>query len=204
MGSLKADANQTTDRRIVRTETAISAAFFRLLDRMPYSKITVSAIAREANINRKTFYLHYRSVEDLLKSTVRSLIVQMVENAYRALGDKEAYGESTAEEALRLLTEQIMHDLTTNSRRDLNVIQEVPNGLLLEMAIEPLQDLIAEIRKQRGTPAFPSLNYLLACYLGCVLTCYREWRQEDQPRTPIKEVVSLICDLFGDKARELL
>ena len=41
------------DRRIVRSRTAILSAFERLLMEKPLADITVSAIAREANVDRK-------------------------------------------------------------------------------------------------------------------------------------------------------
>lgn len=43
------------DRRIVRSRNAILSAFERLLMEKPLADITVSAIAREANVDRKTF-----------------------------------------------------------------------------------------------------------------------------------------------------
>lgn len=56
------------DRRIQKTRKAIQDAYFRLLKEEKGRKITISKIAQEANIDRKTFYLHYESVEDILKA----------------------------------------------------------------------------------------------------------------------------------------
>ena len=50
------------DRRIVRSRNAILSAFERLLMEKPLADITVSAIAREANVDRKTFYVHFGTV----------------------------------------------------------------------------------------------------------------------------------------------
>ena len=66
MAERKTDSSaQKTDRRIIRTKKAIDAALDKLLTEKDVSKITVSAIAREADIDRKTFYLHYSSIEEL-------------------------------------------------------------------------------------------------------------------------------------------
>ncbi|MCR5845862.1 MAG: TetR/AcrR family transcriptional regulator [bacterium] len=54
-----------SDLRYRRTEAAIMQAFDELLKGSDSKKITVSALAREADIDRKTFYLHYNSIEDL-------------------------------------------------------------------------------------------------------------------------------------------
>ena len=53
------------DRRVVRTRKAIQTAFRNLVVRQGAEKITVSALAREADIDRKTFYLHYASLDEL-------------------------------------------------------------------------------------------------------------------------------------------
>lgn len=54
------------DRRITKTKNAIEKAFFQLIVKKG-TKITVSEIARIADIDRKTFYLHYNSVDDIMK-----------------------------------------------------------------------------------------------------------------------------------------
>ena len=54
------------DRRVIRTRESIRRAFRALIHEKEYSKITVSDIANYAGINRRTFYLHYSSVEDVL------------------------------------------------------------------------------------------------------------------------------------------
>ena len=56
-----------TDRRVRKTKKAIQEAYFRLLEKKKTEKITVAEITREADIDRKTFYLHYTSVQDLIR-----------------------------------------------------------------------------------------------------------------------------------------
>ena len=56
-----------TDRRVRKTKKAIQEAYFRLLEKKRTEKITVAEITREADIDRKTFYLHYTSVQDLIR-----------------------------------------------------------------------------------------------------------------------------------------
>ena len=49
---------------------AIREAFFKLMENQDYHKITIASVAREADIDRKTFYLHYRSVSDLVDEVI--------------------------------------------------------------------------------------------------------------------------------------
>ena len=59
------------DRRVLKTRQAIEEALASLILKTDYDKITVSALAKEANINRKTFYLHYDSVDDVLDTMTK-------------------------------------------------------------------------------------------------------------------------------------
>ena len=55
------------DRRVTRTRKAIRQAYFDLLLKKGDEKITVADIAREADIDRKTFYLHYSSTDEIIR-----------------------------------------------------------------------------------------------------------------------------------------
>ncbi len=54
------------DRRIKKTKISLYNAFSDLLKKKDYSEITVKELAEEADITRKTFYLHYNTLDDLL------------------------------------------------------------------------------------------------------------------------------------------
>ncbi|MBR6400512.1 MAG: TetR/AcrR family transcriptional regulator [Firmicutes bacterium] len=54
-----------TDIRIIRSRAAIRHAFLELLKERDYHSITISDIAQRAMINRKTFYFHYDTKNDL-------------------------------------------------------------------------------------------------------------------------------------------
>ena len=53
------------DRRTRKTKKAMTAALARLLLEKPLNSISVKEIADIADINRGTFYLHYRDVYDM-------------------------------------------------------------------------------------------------------------------------------------------
>ena len=55
------------DRRIVKTKEGIRKAFLQLIQSKEFHLITVTELANLANIDRKTFYLHYNSTADILK-----------------------------------------------------------------------------------------------------------------------------------------
>lgn len=55
------------DRRKRKTRNSIRKAFNELLLKKDYTIITITEIAALADIDRKTFYLHYDSIDSILK-----------------------------------------------------------------------------------------------------------------------------------------
>jgi AcrR family transcriptional regulator len=69
-----------TDKRVVRTKKAIRSAFAALYSRMPFEDITVKEIARQADINRKTFYNYYAGVHSIVEE-IESELTGSLESA---------------------------------------------------------------------------------------------------------------------------
>lgn len=65
------------DRRVARTRRIIFYAFFRLVQTKPIDEITVSELARHADIDRKTFYLHFQTVQDVYQEFVQTIYAQV-------------------------------------------------------------------------------------------------------------------------------
>lgn len=61
------------DRRVKRTERAIQSAFFKLISEKDMNKITVKELCELADINKSTFYLHYRDIYDLAQQYKQNL-----------------------------------------------------------------------------------------------------------------------------------
>lgn len=67
------------DRRQIKTKKAIIGAFMTLLQEKNMSKITITELSRLADIDRKTFYLHYSSVEGLYND-LGSMLVSLIKD----------------------------------------------------------------------------------------------------------------------------
>lgn len=57
--------SEKKDRRIGKTKKSICDAIISLLEEKDVSQITVKELAERANINRKTFYMHYTSIKEV-------------------------------------------------------------------------------------------------------------------------------------------
>lgn len=67
-----------TDRRVARTKQALREAFRKLAQQYRFREITVQQLTAEANINRKTFYLHFDSIDDLADSFTAEIADQLL------------------------------------------------------------------------------------------------------------------------------
>lgn len=67
------------DRRILKSQKAIQSTFLSMLIKDGFDEITVKKITEQADISRKTFYLHYLDKYDLLDTIVNKKLEELEE-----------------------------------------------------------------------------------------------------------------------------
>ncbi|MBR5474158.1 MAG: TetR/AcrR family transcriptional regulator [Lachnospiraceae bacterium] len=72
-------AVEKTDLRVGRTQKLLQDAFLELMQEVPFEDITVTEIAERAMINRKTFYAHYGTKQELYDAMVSHVIDELCE-----------------------------------------------------------------------------------------------------------------------------
>lgn len=70
-----------TDRRTVMTKGMIQDALLELLQSTPYEKITVTALCKQSEITRATFYLHYNNIDDVLDELLDDALLPACQRA---------------------------------------------------------------------------------------------------------------------------
>ena len=70
--------SKKNDERVVRSRKQIDMAFVELLHRRAYGNIRVSDIAKRAGVGRATFYAHYPSKDELLRSQFERIVAPML------------------------------------------------------------------------------------------------------------------------------
>ena len=68
---------ETLDRRIRKTRRVIRQCLTELLKTKRIQDITVREISEKADINRGTFYLHYRDIFDLMEQIENELLEEL-------------------------------------------------------------------------------------------------------------------------------
>ncbi|MBI3716647.1 MAG: TetR/AcrR family transcriptional regulator [Betaproteobacteria bacterium] len=62
-----------TDRRVEKTKVALRNALLEHMARQSWEQISIQEICESANVGRSTFYMHYRSKEELLSAGLNDL-----------------------------------------------------------------------------------------------------------------------------------
>lgn len=68
----------TVDRRIRKTKQGLRFALIKLMREKDISAITITELANEADINRKTFYTHYSRAEDILEEIQEEFLEKLL------------------------------------------------------------------------------------------------------------------------------
>ena len=66
------------DLRVRKTKRNTKHALAQLLQTKPLNKITVTEIAKTAEINKGTFYLHYTDIDDLYNEFIHDMISNII------------------------------------------------------------------------------------------------------------------------------
>ena len=70
---------ERSDLRVVKTRRVIRSTLFKLMSEKELSKITVSELCVCAEINRKTFYRHYRTIPDVIEELEGEILDEFAE-----------------------------------------------------------------------------------------------------------------------------
>ena len=182
------------DRRIVRSRNAILSAFERLLMEKPLDDITVSAIAREANVDRKTFYVHFGTVDGLLDAIAVDVVEMIVDSVEKTLS---SMGGNTNERALgaaatffKTVNEALCNNLVLNRQ----LIENIPLDDFMARLRAPLEHEIAERDRLPQGLKDEMFDYYLAFLLSGIIGIYRTWALSDGS-VPIERVSAVAIDL---------
>ena len=74
----------------LQTKKALSQSLKKAMEKKPFSKITVSELIKDCNINRNTFYYHFSDIYDLLKWMFEQEAIDVVKKIDLLLDTEEA------------------------------------------------------------------------------------------------------------------
>ena len=167
------------DRRIVRSRNAILSAFERLLMEKPLADITVSAIAREANVDRKTFYVHFGTVDGLLDAIAVDVVEMIVDSVEKTLASMDGDTNERALGAAATFFKTVNEALCNNLLLNRQLIENIPLDDFMARLRVPLEHEIAESGLLPEGIKDEMFEYYLAFLLSGIIGIYRTWALSD-------------------------
>lgn len=185
------------DRRVLRSRRSMVEAFKRLVAQKPYSDITVTDIAREADVDRKTFYMHFGSIDGLLAYILDQHIEEIVHNTHALLLRDGEPLEERLDARLRTFLEMVNVSIMENISLNRLMFQYIPFDLLLSCISS---SMLEELRRYHALPQGVSedlIEYSLTFVFGGILSAYRMWAVSDGS-VPIESVSNAVSDMAAE------
>ena len=178
------------DRRVIKTRRQLKKGLAVLMKEKSVNQITVKELVEEVDINRSTFYLHFKDIQDLLREIEENMEAQIkraIEEHPIVSGNENAF--YFIEDMFRVLDEE----------REISKELIGPNG---DMGfIHRIERIIKE--NSRGTleKMFPGkkedLKYFYAfCLSGC-LGLVKVWLNEGEEKSP-EEMAQMTFNMIAN------
>ena len=170
------------------TKRALAASLEKLLAKKPLDKITVIDIVEDCEVNRQTFYYHFRDIYDLLEWT-------LLNETSKALGGKKTY--ATWQEGFLNIFEWVQKNkaMVSNiyhsvSREHIERhLYEITYDLLIGVVEEQAQDLSVRAEDKKFIADF----YKYA-FVGLML----DWVKHDMKGDPHEIIEELSIVMHGN------
>lgn len=175
------------------TKRALAASFKKLLSEKPMDKITVIDIVEDCEVNRQTFYYHFKDIYDLVEWIYTS-------EATKALGDKKTY--DTWQQGFMQIFEYVLENkaFVKNTYHSLNR-EHLENYLYNEtynLLIEVVEEKAEGMPVREDDKAFIAHFYKYA-FVGLVL----EWIGKGMNENPSSIVDRVSILIHGDIIKAL-
>lgn len=178
------------DRRVIKTRRQLKKGLAALMKEKSVNQITVKELVEEVDINRSTFYLHFKDIQNLLREIEENMEAQIkraIEEHPIVSGNENAF--YFIEDMFRVLDEE----------REISKALIGPNG---DMGfIHRIERIIKE--NSRGTleKMFPGkkedLKYFYAfCLSGC-LGLVKVWLNEGEEKSP-EEMAQMTFNMIAN------
>lgn len=173
------------DRRVPRTRKMLKKALAELLVEKDFKNITIKDITERADLNRGTFYLHYRDTYDLLENVENELLhdFEIMIDSYQPTMDNPA---------TRALIKQAFEYINEN--------YEICKALFLCEPNTRFLDKISSLLMAKGLGVQGGTNTIRNQYISCFMTngvigTIKKWFIEEK-RESHEEFLLIVQDII--------
>lgn len=170
------------NRRILYTKKTIKDSLLKLLETKEIHQVTVTDICKNADINRGTFYAHYKDAFDLLQSMEDELFNQILD--YIDETPVEEYSDSLLLKVIELISEN--KDLCK-----VLLCKQSDNKILDRLIYVASKTEIEQIYSNSNEFTKAHLNYYIRYVVGGCISIIQAWLENNLPESP-SELVKII------------
>ncbi|MFF2877081.1 TetR/AcrR family transcriptional regulator [Gottfriedia sp. NPDC057991] len=168
------------DPRIIRTRQLIKDAFIDLLQEMDINKITVNRIAERATVNRVTFYLHYRDIQDMMEN----MALEMGEKLGQIMRDSTTYNSIEETDSVKLLN--LLEHIAENAKFYKVVLASTKTPIFTEQLLKIITETITKRREIDSLHIKTDIQKDIIIWYGssALIGTIVSWLRNDMPYTP--------------------
>ncbi len=167
------------DRRSKRSQQALIDALIELMAVKTYDSISIKEIVEKANVGRSTFYAHYQTKDDLVKSGFERILDVTLQHMFLSKDDQNLMVDATM--------------LFQHAQGHYHLFKTLMWGSGFEILTKDELNILNEKMRQRLSQFFPEENKLsvplnvLSIYLsGNLLILLKWWLDNKMPFPPEK------------------
>lgn len=172
------------DLRVQRTKEAIHNTFEQMICEMDFEKITIKELTERARINRKTFYLHYPTLDALLVEVQNKL--------------KKGYLERIAEFKIPEDLDKITSEFFLYSEEQGEFYERITcSGSYQYIRQQMINDVMNRTWKQADKVQQLDTykrNILISYQTASTLEIYKQWIS-DGKKIPVDEIIKIADQL---------
>lgn len=179
------DTNKKEDLRVKKTKEAIRNAFISMICDMDYEEMSIKELALRAQINRKTFYLHYQSLNDVLNELQDEIADTFIKRkvSYTNMNDIRDLIRLFFESAANM---PLLHERLICNGSYQNVFASINKKIM--------QHRIADNRGAFGMDEYAE-NLIFTFYGTNSMILYRQW-VEDGKKLPLEQLIEIATKLI--------
>lgn len=186
------------DLRILKTKHNVHLVLTNLLKKKPLAQIKVTELCREANINRGTFYFHYREIGDVFKELFEEVMFDLRESYH----EPYRHTEFLEVEKLDPKTVRIFHHIKKYEDFYRIIFSKEVSTAYYYMFFDKIRAICIEDRNvvYFGEPS----DYLYSFSANAIIGLVIEWYRRDFQETADEMNIHLvnILKIYGNRRNE--
>ena len=174
------------DLRVQRTKKVLKDTFKDMLLKTPFEQITIKELCEKAMINRRTFYLHYNSIDDIMTDVLEEMSQEFLK--YTDGYDHFANPERIVKDYFEFTNNNPLYE-KLNNNSDLDYIREQLNNKVLNNVTYHF-DSVKHLDKFNFDMARIYLN-------SSTVAMYRYWSLNGK-KIPMEDAIKICSELIKD------